>query len=64
MTTSPYNRESRDAIASKLFIQAFAGATGLGAMTVEEQTAIYDQAADISLLAANRFLDRSLNTTL
>lgn len=64
MTVSSYhNREARDALAEKLFIQAMNGATGLGNMSVEEQTEIYDTVANIALLMANRFQARAWATT-
>ena len=60
MTTNV--RAARDAMAAKLFIQALGGATGLGQMTVEEQSEAYDQVADIALLMANRFQARAWAT--
>jgi hypothetical protein len=62
MTTSPYNREARDALAEKLFVAAMAQATDLGSLTPGEREGLYDKVADFALAMANRFQARAWAT--
>jgi hypothetical protein len=62
MTTYPYSREARDALAEKLFVAAMAQASNLGHLTPGEQEGIYDQVADLALAMANRFQARACAT--
>lgn len=57
-----YNRADRDELARELYVNAMAGAVGLGEMTHADRGALYDQVADIALHMADRFIQRALNT--
>jgi len=62
MTTSPYNREARDAMAREIFTKVMVQAEALGGLTPGEREGLYDQVADMALAMANRFQARAWAT--